>query len=174
MNDALDPIAAFADEARRYCALIEDDSVVDPRVFAQRCLLQVVRLYERALLLPVIDSDIELLDKIEHDEWAKHMQAVGRRLTRDYYWEVFEPLAEDQPEAIRGSLSDDLADIWRDVKRGILAIDHGQSASVGDVVWHWRFHFENHWGHHAVEAIAALHALCVSFDDDATENHEGH
>jgi hypothetical protein len=27
-------------------------------------------------------------------------------------------------------------------------------------VWEWRFHFDVHWGEHAVDALRALHRAC--------------
>jgi hypothetical protein len=53
-------------------------------------------------------------------------------------------------------VSDDLADIWLDLKHGLLALDDG--APPDDVTWEWRFGFYAHWGRHATEALRALHA----------------
>jgi Domain of unknown function (DUF5063) len=72
------------------------------------------------------------------------------------YWEIFEPLEAQPPEPVTGSISDDLADIWRDIQVGLQIFD----ADVNGAVWHWRFSMETHWGHHAVGAAAALAALC--------------
>jgi len=117
-----------------------------------------LHLYDSALHLPETEPEAaDLLPDINHARWQAVRYHVARRLARDYYWVVFEPLEESKPEPVGGSLSDDLADIWRDLKRGIT---DDQSTPVIDAVWHLRFSFETHWGRHAVGAIAALHALC--------------
>ena len=67
-----------------------------------------------------------------------------------------------------GLISDDLADIWRDVKEGLLEIDRGKETSTMEAVWHWRFSFETHWAHHVAGASAALNALCFWPFADAT------
>jgi hypothetical protein len=59
-------------------------------------------------------------------------------------------------EAVMLSLGDDLVDICRDLKRGLLALDAG--ALGEDVTWEWRFGFYTHWGRHATEALRVLHA----------------
>lgn len=158
MNDS---VVAFVDQARQYCALIEGIEAPNSWLFAQECLRSVVRLYDRALFLPDTEPTTkEPLDRITHQDWERVRKGVGNRLQRDYYWEVFEPLETQPPEPTAGSLSDDLADIWRDLKVGLLAIDNGRRETNADVVWHWRFSFESHWARHAAGAIIALNALC--------------
>ena len=120
-----------------------------------------LHLYDRALLLPDTEpTTTEPLDRIAHPDWAAIRKGASRRLQRDYYWQIFEPLEADRPDAIAGSLSDDLADIWRDLKVGLLEMDDSADAKSPNAVWHWRFSFDSHWAHHAAGAIGALNALC--------------
>jgi hypothetical protein len=71
----------------------------------------------------------------------------------DYYWEVFDPYHLEEP--VGASLTDDILDIYKDVKKGILIYENNEHV---EAVWHWRFDFETHWGSHAVDAIRALHS----------------
>lgn len=113
-----DAIRAFVAEARAYCLLIEGNDSPNSWAFAQACLAQLLRLYQHALLLPEVQPETtELLDSIEHESWQRIREQVARRLARDYYWTIFEPLENGTPEPVAGSLSDDLADIWRDLNR---------------------------------------------------------
>jgi hypothetical protein len=73
----------------------------------------------------------------------------------DTYWGVFDPYKLDEPVA--GSLSDDLLDVYRDVRRGLALWESGHDASA---IWEWRFSFESHWGDHAADALRALHRAC--------------
>ena len=73
----------------------------------------------------------------------------------DVYWEVFDPYELSEPVA--GSLSDDLLDVYRDVRRGLWL---WENSAIADAVWEWRFSFESHWGDHAVDALRALHRAC--------------
>lgn len=56
------------------------------------------------------------------------------------------------------AISDDLGDIWRDLREGV---DLYRLGYISAAAWHWRFHFLLHWGRHAVSAISALHAWLV-------------
>jgi hypothetical protein len=61
----------------------------------------------------------------------------------------------DAVEHVGVEVADAVADIWRDVARGLRALADG--APESDVAWEWKFHFESHWGVHALEALTALH-----------------
>jgi hypothetical protein len=56
---------------------------------------------------------------------------------------------------VAADLADDLADIWRDVKSGLLLYRSENPAAAS---WEWRFHFKAHWGRHATGAMHALQA----------------
>ena len=164
-----DPINAFVDDARRFCSLVEQDAVSSSWAFAQDCLSHVMSLYGSALMLPEVEADNpDLLARIDHENWNVLRQKIALKLSRDFYWMVFEPLDRDSPAPVMGSLSDDLADIWRDLKPGLLAMDALSGHTLNDVVCGWRSSFEFHWGHHVASAVPALHALCFGDHADST------
>jgi hypothetical protein len=66
-----------------------------------------------------------------------------------------------------GSLSDDLADIYRDVVTGLRAYDRGDRAGA---VWEWRFNLHAHWGAHATGAMRALHWWLCNNDPGRLSN----
>jgi hypothetical protein len=163
-----DQVTQFVAEARRYCALIENEEGSGPSAFEQECLPVLLRLYHQILLLPSADPNKpELPERILHEEWQAVRERTARRTEHDQYWEVFEPFAENKPDPIHGSISDDLTDIWCDVKRGLSMFDSGKPNCVKDAVWHWRFSFGSHWGHHVAGAIRAFTALrAAEFADE--------
>jgi hypothetical protein len=73
----------------------------------------------------------------------------------DGYWDVFAPLNEEDTESVFNSLADDLADIYRDLKRGLLLYNQGH---IVEAIWEWRFNFDIHWGTHLVGAQRAIHS----------------
>jgi uncharacterized protein DUF5063 len=163
-----DQIAGFVAEARRFCALIESEELGGASAFEKECLVVLLRLSEQILRLPSADPpDPELPEPIPHEQWRSVQERIAKRTEHDLYWEVFEPFAENKPDVIHGSISDDLADIWRDVKPGLTTFDSGTPNSIEDAVWHWRFSFGSHWGHHVADAIRAFTALhAAEFTDN--------
>jgi hypothetical protein len=143
---------AFADHVRRYCAFIERAASVplESRVRAARAHL--AELVRAACDLPIGDVDDADVDAEVHDPpgWP----GMGER---EIYWEVFDPYDFASIASVAGSLTDDLLDVYRDLRRGLLSYEAGR---VGAAVWEWRFLFEHHWGEHAVDALRALHWAC--------------
>src|SRR5262249_33758189 len=115
---------------------------------ARRLLL---RLYEAATSLPLSEpGDHEAsAEPLRPKSWPGFDHLDG-------YWEVFDPYEQDEPVA--ASLSDDLLDIYADLKRGLALLD--SNAVEASAVWEWRFHFDVHWGAHAIDALRALHRAC--------------
>lgn len=71
------------------------------------------------------------------------------------YWQALQALDLDGDGGVAaGSLDDDLADIRRDLARGLALFEAGR---VEEAVWQWRFDFWIHWGAHLVSAQRALH-----------------
>ena len=71
-----------------------------------------------------------------------------------YYREFFDPNPSLEDEAVMGDVGDDLLDIYRDVKAGLVLMDQRKRV---DALWHWAFLHRIHWGRHAVGALFALH-----------------
>jgi hypothetical protein len=121
-----------------------------------------LRLYECAMLLPETSPPEYDAPRIGHEEWKAMFNSIGAGLPgHDSYWVAFEPVQLEPPNPIVGSLADAVADTWRDIRVGLLLIDSGGLNSRDAAVREWHFAFLSHWGRHAVEAIAVLHALCV-------------
>jgi Domain of unknown function (DUF5063) len=68
---------------------------------------------------------------------------------------IFDPWKTE--EAIYGSISDDLAGIWRDLKNGLLVLKKDDASNA---ICEWRFSFFFHWGpHHASHLLRPLFSL---------------
>ena len=144
-------------EAERYCGVIERAPSIERQEFASDLQVALTGLLDAAGRLPEVEpSSVDLPDGPTLDEWRDRFAAVQEALG-DWsgYWTTHSPATEDG-EAVLLPLADDLADIWRDMKRGLTALDAGSAEA--DVMWEWRFGFWTHWGHHATEALRALHA----------------
>ena len=153
-TDAEPAVANFADVARRYCAWAET-LAQDPRRDLIMARLLLSELHWAALRLPEVEpDDEETRDVVGQGEW----KTVCRRfegLPVAGYWDVFDPLKEEEKEPIFNRLPDDLADIYRDVKEGLHLYDAGR---VNSAVWEWRFNFQIHWGQHLTGAQRAIHS----------------
>jgi hypothetical protein len=84
---------------------------------------------------------------------------------------VLDPLDMTLEDQGVGSLADDLADTWRDLKPGVewMAAHHGEHLPDG-IIWDWRWRFEYHWGRHASSAMSILHPMSFGMPGDPGED----
>lgn len=148
----------FRREAEQYCSLIERAASLKQEEFAAQLTASLAALLSAAARLPdATPTDTDLPDRPSHEQWSERFAEVQTALGEwEAYWTTLAPYGEEAEEAVMLPLGDDLADIWRDLRQGLLALEDG--ASPEDVVWEWRFGFYSHWGRHATEALRALHA----------------
>lgn len=113
----------------------------------------------RRVLLPLYAAATELPDAAKSTEKDAPAYPVPENWSgfaeHDDYWEVFDPYQQSAP--VGGWLSDDVLDVYRDVRRGLWFWEKNE---IADAVWEWRFSFESHWGDHAIDALRALHRVC--------------
>lgn len=145
----------FADAARRYVALIDSRGAL----VADRLLLDIhpllCELAYRASMLPDLEWEGGFIeDPMTSDQWYALFESLGEALGGlDGYWEVFDPVAPSDEDPITRDLSDDLADVYRDVSVGLDSVgEHIPDAVIGT----WRFSFRSHWGMHAISAMRVI------------------
>jgi hypothetical protein len=162
----------FGVVAQRYCTLVDAAANLDKDQF----LLQVYRtlpdLIGEAAGLPDTDpwernkEDDENNDfpdktptaRMSVKEWGLLYNFLKEKLGQDdLYWTVFDPASENN-EVLRGTLADDIVDIYRDLKEPLLLMD--RDAITPDLaIWKWRLLFCSHWGDHAISALRTIHNL---------------
>jgi hypothetical protein len=144
-------ITAFAEIARQYCSWAES-AFTEPlheMLMARKLLAE---LHVAVLKLPDLGPGEGSVDILFFDKWdavCSHFQ----KLPVNEYWDVFDPLKDVAP--ILNTLFDDLTDIYRDLKEGLLLYNRGQ---VTEAVWEWRLKFGIHWGAHLTGAQRAIHS----------------
>lgn len=161
-------IHEFSVAAREYCKFIEEDETTKSQDYVLRCLQLLLTLHLRGLKLPGLGTG-KSENGIGLEQWQVIRARIASRLDRDAYSMIFEPF-DESPAPLLGSLSDDLADIWKDLKEGLLQFDLGTTSGIENAVWMWRFGLEYHWGtRHSAHAIGALHHLLFGVHAKETE-----
>jgi hypothetical protein len=137
----------FLVSALHYCSMIENFESLNEHKKLRNLHISLLDMYAKAFGLPEVEPQN---DKVSSFDIPVPKVSFGQF---EYYWEVFEPYNLEEP--VGASLTDDILDIYKNVKEGIHLYEKNE---LVDAVWHWRFNFETHWGSHAVDAIRALHS----------------
>jgi hypothetical protein len=145
-------MTSFVEAAREFCRWAEADPS-DATSELDTALRLLSGLYHQAALQPhdVAEAHPDL------PEEAVPNEAIYKRfgaLPVGYYAETLDPFAVPSGEVGVGDIADDLRDIYRDVKVGLLAHEAGRPT---EALGHWAWTFRYHWGRHAAGALRALH-----------------
>jgi hypothetical protein len=162
--------ARFADYASQYCTFVQNCGDLTPYEFVVRALNVLATLQREAIALPEIHEIVGTRDaSVSIDIPTEQIHAVTGPISEklgkhDFYLLVFDPTDhEDTDRPVGSSISGDLADIYVDVKRGLLAFQQPESYATGDVLWTWKFNFIHHWGRHLADAQRTLFFLISNY-----------
>lgn len=163
-------IANFVREARKYNAWVETGTSTGI-VAAREVLELLVSLYGAALHLPHPGPDESHEETPEVNEAGdishvkENWEVLKTRLPFEHYAICFSP-QELSEEPVVAALWDDIADIHRDIIRGL---ELYELEEIDDALWEWNFNFHHHWGRHATSAIAALHNYLTTVESPFTD-----
>lgn len=171
--------AEFATIAEAFCTVVEQHAELGARAFLTRLHPILAAAYRAGLSLDPLDwgsgPDDEIVeddeedfsresppdpDRGSHDEWDSLYRALSDKLGEmDRYRMIFDPYEPLTKPELRGSLADDIADLYRDLDSGRRKWRRGEHEAAATT---WRTHFELHWGPHALWALGALHSLAIA------------
>lgn len=179
MNKKSDPVYSrsvveFVAAANEFCKYAEYGSEVPGdellRIF-QRLLPY---LYIKASLLPATEPVFEDGNEkfVTEADWNRvHDTLKDRFGAADDYYEVFDDRIAEGGEPVIASLSENIADIYQDLKDFLLLYQTGSGEVMNDAVWECRMNFENIWGQKLVNSLRAIHRFIYSGEStDIAEN----
>ena len=165
-TNEIEIVERFAVLVRQFCSVIDDASNLDRAEILGRVYPLLPRLIDQAIAMPRVE-EAEDAEEVESDEalprksgstheerWSLFELLQEKLGDWDRYSEVFDPARDMIP--IVGSLADDLADTYFDLKEG-LALQEAGETEPSRVIWEWRFSFDIHWGEHALSALRSLY-----------------
>jgi hypothetical protein len=159
-------VVRFKVVAEEFCSIIEAEPTTQRNNLLVRIYRVLPNLLKGAINLPEVPADAgdaeQQFEKQAHanvrltnEEWKQLYDSLKNKLRDwDLYWQVFDPTTDK--ESVCGSLADDLADIYRDLKEGVI-LNETRRASPAEIIWNWRLLYYSHWGKHAMDALQAIH-----------------
>lgn len=138
-------------------------------------------MYLKASLLPKLDPFFEEGNEkfVNESDWIRVHDTFREKFgTADDYLEVFDDKMGDSEGPVTSSISENMADIYQDMKDFLLLYQTGTSEVMNDAVWECRLNFETFWGQKLVNSMRAIHKFIYSgeeigkIEDDVNENDE--
>ena len=147
-----------------YCVFMEKlrENAVTRRSFLDKVSKVLPLLYVKAALLPDLeemgyDELEELVSEEDYEEVRKRVWSLLR--ADDEYLEVFTPDMQYSEGPMMCTISEDLADIYQDLKNFVAAFAEQNEITMNDAIVKVKENFATYWGQKLVNAMRALHEL---------------
>ncbi len=165
-------VIEFVTVAAEFCGFLERAEENSRKNFVDTSLKILPLLYLKAAMLP--ECEVLGEDNLESYVTEEIYEILRMNIAsvlggKDDYLEVFlaDMAYSDQP--IKKNISEDLADIYQDLKDFIFVFQLGYNETMHDSLALCRENFELHWGQKLVNTMRALHSVKYSPDPDDEE-----
>ena len=165
-------VIEFVTVAAEFCAFLERAEHMKRKAFVDTSLKILPLLYLKASLLPkceTIGDEAPETYVTEEIYEILRINLAGLMGEKDDYLDVFvqDMVYSDQP--IKKSVSEDLADIYQDIKDFIFVFQLGLNETMNDSLAICQENFRLHWGQKLVNTLRALHEVKYAQGEDEEE-----
>ena len=152
-------VKEYLESARLYCEFMESNVEIDSIEFLKEVRQLLLTLYQKGLYFPLHDGDSdEDTDDLFGDNYFAVLKLIGKKVGKtDFYLHIYDPTNPSDEKPVGGSLTDDLGDIYRDLKRALLQLDTDSEAAKEDALFSLNFLFRSHYGAHIINGLYAIH-----------------
>jgi hypothetical protein len=161
-------VVEFVAVANEYCKYCEHASEIKGEELLKILQRLLPLLYLKASFLPEFKPFFEDGNEkfVSEADWTIVNDAFRENFgTANDYLEVFDDRMNESDGPVVASLSEDMADIYQDLKDFILLYQTGTVEVMNDAIWECRMNFENHWGQKLVNALRAIHKFVCSGEE---------
>ncbi|MEI6276271.1 MAG: DUF5063 domain-containing protein [Prolixibacteraceae bacterium] len=154
-------VIEFATVANEFCAFTESAGELGRKDFLGKLQKLFPLLYLKASLLPEIDEEEveESPEKfVTESDYLFILKKISSKLKElDSYPEIFEPGLPLGEANVEANISENVADIYQDLKDFILSYRIGTVDAMRAALWECRNNFEQYWGQKLVNGLRAVH-----------------
>ncbi|MCK4630495.1 MAG: DUF5063 domain-containing protein [Bacteroidales bacterium] len=161
-------VIEFVTVANEYCSFIESAGQLEKPDFILKIQKLLPLLYLKASLIPEMESVLDegnekFVTEQEYDFVKDQVQTHMGEL--DDYSEQWDPKISDNTEPVITNISENLADIYQELKDFVSLYSMGTTEIMNDAVWECRMNYENYWGQILVNALRVIHKIVTSDEE---------
>lgn len=150
----------FVTVAAEFCGFLERAEKMKRSTFLDTTLKILPLLYLKASMLPPVDLFND--EAPEHYVTEEIYEVLRINISavlaeKDDYLEVFLPEMAYSDTPIKKNISEDLADIYQDIKDFIFVFQLGLNETMNDALYICKENFGQYWGQKLVNTLRALH-----------------
>jgi hypothetical protein len=173
MDNNSDPVYSrnvieFVAVANEFCKYIEHASELKGDEMLKIFQRILPLLYIKASLLPQLDSIFDDGNEkfVTESDYIIILEVLKEKFgTADDYLEVFDEKINESETPVPSSISENMADIYQDMKDFLILYQTGTGEIMNDAVWECRLNFETFWGQKLVNSMRAIHKFIYSGEE---------
>jgi hypothetical protein len=161
-------VVEFTAAANEFCKYLERGADIKGDELLKILQRILPFLYLKASLLPSLEPYFEDGNEkfVTEAEWFRIHDILREQFgTADDFLEVFDEKMTESETPVISSLSENLTDIYQDLKNFLLLYQTGTVEVMNDAVWECRQNFENYWGQKLTNSLRAIHKFIYSGEE---------
>lgn len=171
------PVIDMLTVSAEYCVMLEKQTsgALTRHQFLEQITKVLPLLYVKAALLPAVEAqdDDFLPEVVTEEDYEEVRQAVWRLLKADdEYLEVFTPDMAYSEGAMTRTVSEDLADIYQDLKNFVAVYAERNEDAMLAALATVSENFRTYWGQRLVNVLRPLHDLLYNHTEELNEDTE--
>lgn len=169
-------VLEFVAAANEFCKYAERSSEIKGEELLRIFQRLLPFLYIRASLLPSLEPVFEDGHEkfVTESDWNSIHDSLKKQFGNTDLYPDISDAGPEGPETIAESrISENLSDMYQDIKDFLLLYQTGTEEVMNDAVWECKMNFENIWGQKLVNSLRAIHGFIYSGDEAETSINNG-
>lgn len=162
-------VVEFVTVAVQYCTFLENPENQTSKEYTDKLTKLLPLLYLKAALLPETEIEEDIYPEITVTE-DDYNYIISKLYTaykeNDTYLEVFLEDMKYSDTPIAASISEDITDIYQDIKNFISIYEQGIEENMSEGLYTCYENFKLYWGQKLVNVLRALHSLKYSIGEE--------
>ena len=165
-------VVALVKAANETATFFEELKGGEGKAFISEVVGHLSTLYSAMLKMgktePVNNTEGE--STVSEQDWSQLFQRISQLLGP--HNEIIRPAEEnefDRFELVTHTISEDLADLYQELRDFTTIYSRGVEELMNDAVWELRERFAEHWGKKLLRSLSALHDLFVEGTDPTAQ-----
>lgn len=161
-------VLEFTAAANEFCKYAERASEISGSELLKILQRLLPFLYIKASLLPSLEPFFEDSNAkvVRESDWAAVRDTLKEKFgSADAYLEAYDAKMKEADGPVAGSIAEDMADIYQDLKNFLVNYRTGTNEIMNDAIWECRLNFENYWGQRLTDSLRAIHRFVYSGEE---------
>ncbi|MBE9467343.1 MAG: DUF5063 domain-containing protein [Bacteroidetes bacterium] len=155
-------VLEFTTVANEYCAFIEKGYEISQKDFFSKIQKLLPLLYLKASLLPELRAiNTEECEKfVSLEEW-EIINKISKSILNEFdsFNDVYDPLMQEDENSCSSSISENIADIYQDLKDFVNLYNIGSVEMMNDAIFECKLNYKNFWGQRLVNILRPIHNI---------------